>query len=164
MRLVNAFIAVSMVMLNAGCSTMAPKQEASDATSIVMAADAAYQKGQWAVAEKKYRDVIAHVPNDAYAHFKLGNTLIRLERLEDASVAFRNALVAEPTHAKAASNMATVYLMLAEHALHVAIDQMKHNDPRAAMLMLRERKIHEVVDIPVDENRAGGKHVRYESK
>lgn len=163
MRLKKALIAAGLAATIAGCSITTAKKEAGDAASIVIAADAAYQTGQWSVAEKKYRDVTSRVPNDAYAHFKLGNTLMQLQRLDEASVAFRSALNADPAHAKAASNLATVYLMLAEQALHVAIDEMKHNDPRAAMLMLRERKIHEVVDIPVDEARAGGKHVRYES-
>ena len=43
--------------------------------------------------------------------------------------------------------------------LHIAIDHMKESDPRAALLMLREKKIHDVVDIPVEENRASGRKI-----
>lgn len=164
MNAVRNILILCLFITGTGCSTLGVNKTSDDASSMVLAADAAYQAGQWATAEKHYRAVSVRVPNDAYAHFKLGNTLIQLQRWDEAITAFRAALAVDPTYAKAANNLATVHLMFAERALHLAIDQMKHNDPRAALLMMREKKIHEVVDIPVDENRAAGKHIRYETK
>ncbi len=144
----------------AGCATTGNQPETrDDAMRYATSADVAYQSGDWTVAEHYYREVIDRVPNDPYAHFRLGNTLLKLDRWEDAIDAYRMALAVDPTYAKAANNLATVHLMLAEQALHIAIDRMMDNDPRAAMLMLREKKIHEVVDIPVDDARAMGKMI-----
>lgn len=143
-----------------GCATTGENKSAErDAMSHVSAGDAAYQTGNWAAAEFHYREVIKVVPKDPYAHFKLGNALLKVDRWEEAIDAYRMALAVDPTYAKAANNLATVHLMLAEQALHIAIDHMKESDPRAAMLMLREEKIHDVVDIPVDESRASGQNV-----
>lgn len=143
-----------------GCATTGGQQGVrDDAMAYAASADVAYQSSDWMVAEHYYREVIARVPNDPYAHFRLGNTLLKLDRWEDAIDAYRMALAVDPTYAKAASNLATVHLILAEQALHIAIDRMMDNDPRAAMLMLREKKIHDVVDIPVDDSRATGKMI-----
>lgn len=130
-----------------------------DAIGLATAADTAYLAEDWEAAEARYRDVIARVPNDAHAYFKLGNTLLKLDRWDEAVGAYRNALTVDPSHSKAASNLASVYLMQADQALHIAIDYMKDNDPRAAMLVLREKKIHEIVNIPVDENKASGTQI-----
>lgn len=160
MRLEKVVLIMLALLALAGCATNGqPFGRQDDAIGLVTAADNAYLAEDWDAAEARYRDVISRVPNDAYAYFKLGNTLLKLDRWEEAVGAYRNALAVDPSHSKAASNLASVYLMQADHALHIAIDYMKDNDPRAAMLVLREKKIHEIVNIPVDENKASGTQI-----
>jgi tetratricopeptide (TPR) repeat protein len=43
-------------------------------------------------------------------HFFHGNILLRLNRLDDAAAAYRQALRAKPDHAEAANNLASLYL------------------------------------------------------
>lgn len=144
-----------------GCATPGVSgSNKRDAYELARSGDRAYAGADWQAAESYYRQVIALVPNDPYAHLKLGNSLVQTNRWEEAVDAYRAALAVDPTYVKAANNLATLHLMLAEQALHIAIDNMKDSDPRAALLVLRERQIHRIADIPVDEQKGEGKSVQ----
>lgn len=90
-RLVLALLAV--VVLAAGCDTKAPKT----ATPVAPVApgnpreDAALlaSRGDFAGAERKYREALAAEPDDVELHFGLGSVLSQLDRREEAAEQFR---------------------------------------------------------------------------
>lgn len=59
------------------------------------------QAGRHADALVPMQQVIALNPEDAHAHFNLGNTLRSLRKLDEASLAYRRALDLRPDYAKA---------------------------------------------------------------
>jgi Flp pilus assembly protein TadD len=145
-----------------GCASFAAapgNEPRTDAYVLRIEADAAYARRDYAVAEARYRELVQQVPNDAYGHFKLGNVLVQQGKLHEAGQAFEGTLQLDPGLAKAASNLATLYLIQAQQALHRAIDHLAANDPAAPLLMLREQQIRQIADIPVDERAAGGRAV-----
>jgi len=57
----------------------------------------AYHRGDFAGAERFYRDALRQAPRDAVLHYHLGVTLTRLSRWQDAADAFRTALRLRPS-------------------------------------------------------------------
>lgn len=98
------------------------------AVTALQRADIAYKKGSWLEAEQGYRTVIASVPKDAYAYMRLGNTLTRQARFEEAAVAYRESLVRDIDSAKAYNNLAMVRLLQAEAALESTVKHAKKDD------------------------------------
>lgn len=150
---------IALLLLQSGCAATGTHMGAADqyAPSTVLAAgEAAYGRGDWPGAEIHFRALAERTPADPLAPFKLGNALVHQGRLDEAAAAYQAALQRDPRFAKAASNLATVYLMLASQALHTAMDHLPPGDGNSALLALRERQIRHIADIPVDERNGSG--------
>lgn len=143
--------AAMLVILLGACATAVPRD---NAFTQVEHADAAYRRGDWAAAEKGYRAVTQAVPSDAYAHFRLGNTLAHQGRFEAAIGAYREALTREPHLTKAYHNLATVYLLQAEQALVATRARLRPGDPGAGLIDHKLAALREATRAPLQETRS----------
>ncbi len=92
----------------------------------------AHQRGSHALALKEIGAAIALAPDKAHYRFNLGNALLALGRLEEASAAFRAALALEPAHLAARSNLAQALMQDARHEeAAVELRRLLAQQPRA---------------------------------
>lgn len=149
---------IALSLLQSGCAAIGTHMGADQhsASTVFAAGEAAYGRGDWPAAEIHFRVLAERVPADSLAPFKLGNALAHQGRLDEAAAAYQAALQRDPQFAKAASNLATVYLMLASQALRTAMTHLPPGDGNSALLALRERQIRQIADIPVDERNGSG--------
>lgn len=158
MNLAARLFSVLACTLLFGCATLSQSGNgSSDAMSLLTRGDAAYRQGDWPLAEQYFRELTQRMPTDALARFKLGNTLVQQHRLEEGAKAYVEALQRDPASAKAANNLATVYLMLAQESLEVALRNLPAGDSSTALLALRRQQIHQIAEIPVEERHGSGK-------
>lgn len=76
----------------------------------------AYADGKLMQALSGYQALTATHPQNADFWFRLGNVNVRLERPDDAVVAYQHVLQIEPSHAKAWHNLGIIRLRQAEAA------------------------------------------------
>jgi tetratricopeptide (TPR) repeat protein len=120
-----------------GCATTDPGQSVDtvgDITVLVGKADQAYDQGKWKEAESAYRAVIAKSPNDGYAYFRLGNTLAKQSRLDEAAQAYTSALNDDANKTKAYQNLAIIRLEQADAALKTALKTIPETEGNAAQI------------------------------
>jgi len=119
-----------------GCATNGaePVAETGDAFALVSSADHAYSQGNWKEAEAGYRNVIARVPTDAYAYFRLGNTLAKQLKFDDAAQAYRESLVHDANKTKVYQNLAMIHLLQAENSLNAGLKTIPEKDGNAAQV------------------------------
>ena len=67
------------------------------------AGKAAYQRGDYAEAERLFSQALVRTPNDPLLHYHRGAALTRLGRLREASTAYETALRLDPPPAVAAA-------------------------------------------------------------
>lgn len=114
-------------------------------------AERAYDTESWRQAEEAYRELTGMIPQDAYAYFRLGNTLAKQARLDEAAVMYREALARDAGLARAYSNLAMVYLLLSESALGAAIDKAQKNDATTVIARKMQKEVRKITNIPVQE-------------
>lgn len=120
-----------------GCTTTDPGtyvDTVGDITVLVSNADQAYDQGKWKEAESAYRAVIAKLPKDGYAYFRLGNTLAKQSRLDEAAQAYTSALQDDANKTKAYQNLAIIRLEQADTALSAALKTIPETDGNAAQI------------------------------
>ncbi len=98
----------------------APVRSRDPATDALAAADAAYEKGDYARARDHYASLARAVPGDAHAFFRLGNIAARDGDLEAAVHYYREALLRDARHARAMHNLARVEIERARALLAAA--------------------------------------------
>ena len=111
------WVLVSVLWLVGCAGGGAVKPSSEDVFAQVHRADAAYALGHWDEAARGYRAVIARVPKDAYAWFRLGNVRLQQGRYAAAIEAYQAARAQEPGWAKVYYNLSTVYLLQAQAML-----------------------------------------------
>ncbi|MGK0231182.1 MAG: tetratricopeptide (TPR) repeat protein [Gammaproteobacteria bacterium] len=136
---VNLLLAVvSGVLLTSGCSTFegnATHQNFEQTSSphslyqLMGQADNAYDSEDWLQASNSYREVIAKIPNDAYAWFRMGNSLTQLGQYGQAVVAYETSLAADNGQFKAWFNLSTTHLLNAKVVTLNALRSIGMNDP-----------------------------------
>jgi len=114
LSLVAAFAALAGC---AGHATLAPPDRAADAAGDEQAANQAYAAGDIHRAADLYASVVAAMPDDADAWYRLGNARFRLQKLDDAGLAYEHAIRIRPDHAQALYNLGVVRLKQAQAAL-----------------------------------------------
>ena len=129
----------TLFLLLGGCATTNPDQAQSvdtvgDMTALLGAADQAYAQGKWPEAEADYRKVITQAPNDGYAYLRLGNTLLKQSRLDEAAQAYTQALHDDINKSKAYQNLAMIRLLQAETALTAELETIPANDGSSAQV------------------------------
>ncbi|MFT5044841.1 MAG: tetratricopeptide (TPR) repeat protein [Porticoccaceae bacterium] len=136
---VNLLLAVvSGVLLTSGCSTFegnATHQNFEQTSSphslyqLMGQADNAYDSEDWLQASNSYREVIAKIPNDAYAWFRMGNSLTQLGQYGQAVVAYETSLAADNGQFKAWFNLSTTHLLNAKVVTLNALRSIGMNNP-----------------------------------
>lgn len=99
----------------------APTQDTLEARAQeIEQAEALYQGGRWADAQRAYERLSAQYPRNAHVWLRLGNSLARQSRYEDAAVALQNAVLVEGTNGAASFNLGLVRLVQAQAAFDYA--------------------------------------------
>lgn len=101
----------------AGHGTLPAKDPAADTAQEEQAANQAYAQGDIRHAAVLYEAVVAAVPEDADAWYRLGNARFRLQKLDDAGTAYEHAIKIRPDHAQALYNLGVVRLKQAQAAM-----------------------------------------------
>lgn len=114
-------------------------------------AERAYDTEDWLKAEGAYRELTRLVPQDAYAYFRLGNTLAKQRRLDEAAFFYRESLARDAGLSRAYGNLAMVYLLLAESAIEAAIDKADGNYKFVVTAVKMQQAIRKITNIPVQE-------------
>jgi tetratricopeptide (TPR) repeat protein len=74
----------------------------------------AFQTGRYDEAEKFISQAIGHMPNDASAHFNLGNVLKKLGRYQEAIDSCRQAITLDPGYTMAHYNLGNLLKLLGQ--------------------------------------------------
>ncbi len=98
-----------------GCNaqTTKPANAAADLKDIAVTqqrAKLAYDAGNWVNAEVHYRKLTEQLPADAEPWFRLGNVYTRLDRPNDAILAYQESIVRNPRNTKTWHNLGIVQL------------------------------------------------------
>jgi len=146
-RFLQPLIAGCVCFLSA-CATQPPPGEVM---KYMEQAERAYDTQNWRMAEDGYRELARLVPQDAYAYFRLGNTLARQRRLDEAAAAYQEALIRDTGFAKAYNNLGMIRLLQAEVALNASVAKATGGGAGAdnAAKMLKE--VRRITNIPVQE-------------
>lgn len=136
-------LVLCLAYLMGGCAMQTQNEEPQgSAHELVINADKAYAAGDWKVAEQGYRDVIAKKPAESHAYFRLGNTLVKQNRLDEAASAYQDALLHDASKTEVYNNLALIRLTQAENALNASLKTLSDKDGNAAQIryMLWELK------------------------
>lgn len=99
------------------CTGFNQKDAAPSLVEIQARADAAYQKADYAAAEKQYAVLAREAPSAPLNWFRLANIYAQTNRPEAAIAAYRQALARDPGFSEAWYNMGLVQLKEATHSL-----------------------------------------------
>lgn len=134
------FFLCTVLAVLQGCASVGAnggKYKASttkDPFNITAQADRAYQRGDWLVAEKYYKELTRTVPEDAYGWTRLGNIRLRQNNFGGAVHAYQAAIERNPEAPRAHYNLATAHLLLAREALENAKQHLPKNDGGARII------------------------------
>lgn len=109
-----------LAFLFSGCVSLEQTQLSDKAVKpdmlvLIENANKAYTNKQWAEAEQGYREILKTMTRDEFSYFRLGNSLLRQGRLDDAEVELLHAIELNPQFLEARHNLSTVYILKAEH-------------------------------------------------
>lgn len=138
----SASILISVVLLASSCSTfegtantLQGDRKIGSTTAhhslyqLMGQADHAYDSEDWLGASNRYREVLEKIPNDAYAWFRMGNSLTQLGQYAQAVAAYETSLAADNGQFKVWFNLSTTHLLNAKVVTLNALRSMGMNDP-----------------------------------
>ncbi len=147
-------LAMVAAMAAAGCASEPPRKP--NALIAQMArADQAYQQGHWLQAEQGYQAVVQAVPEDHYAWFRLGNTMLRQGRVETAIVHYHRAIENNPDEPKAHYNLGIAYLINALESMERSYRAMRERDPGRDIVYDRMMEVQRLIGQPLEIESAG---------
>ena len=140
--------ALILLSLLGGCVTTGPTATTSDTTipiattetgevdvaKIMTQADLAFQQGDLKTAEQGYLLAIKHSASNAPAQYRLGNTLARQNRYDDAIKAYKASLAHDANKMQTYNNLATVYMFQAQAILASGVDHLPADDGNTAQI------------------------------
>ncbi len=88
-----------------------------DMLKLIETANKAYIDKNWVEAEQQYREIVKTMSKDEFSYFRLGNTLLRQGRLDEATEFLNQAISLNPQFLEARHNLSTVYILQAERQL-----------------------------------------------
>ena len=106
------------------------KEEAKpDLFELQKQADVSYLNDEMAASERDYQILIQELPEIALHWFRLGNIYVRTNRPVAAIKLYREAVLRDPTYAKAWFNMSIVQLKQTAYSLNEMLLYTDKNDP-----------------------------------
>ena len=106
-----------------------------DVAKIMQQADFAYQQGDLHTAERGYRLAIEYSSNNnAPAQRRLGNTLTRQKRYDDAIKAYQASLAQDASKMQTYNDLALLYISQAQDVLASGVDQLPADDGDTAQV------------------------------
>lgn len=129
-----AGLLMPLTLLMAGCGTAstaikAPAEQLANVLTQEQQADAAYRSADLERAAGLYLQLTKLVPQEANYWYLLGNTYVRLQQPEQAVIAYNQAILRDPNHARAWHNLGIVRLREAEAAFVSSASTAKPDDP-----------------------------------
>ena len=111
MNRILSITAVLFAILATGCATTKPAAQAQAPvvdTNWVALADAAYEDGRYATAALRYREAARRDQQSALSWFNFANAMVRIERTDEAVLAYRRSIAAAPAFLRAHQNLAAL--------------------------------------------------------
>jgi len=136
--MIKNIILIGITLLLSACASNSSSDvggnSSDDAFTLVGKADRAYSQSKWKEAENGYRAVIVKVPADAYAYFRLGNSLAKQLHFSDAAAAYQASLARDANKTKVYHNLAMIHLIQAESSLSAGLKTISESDGNAAQV------------------------------
>ena len=130
---IKRIIFISLLLSLSACNQLGVKEETEevkpDLFELQKQADQAYLNDEFADAERDYEILIKELPEIALHWFRLGNIYVRTNRPAAAINLYREAVIREPTYAKAWFNMSIVQLKQTAYSLNEMLLYTDKNDP-----------------------------------
>jgi cytochrome c-type biogenesis protein CcmH/NrfG len=121
-------VAVAMLAGCAGHGTLPPPKPTIDVARDTQEARQAYAKGDMEHAAGLYEAIVDAEPDNADAWFHLGNARFRLQKPDEAVVAYGRAIQVRPGYAQAQYNLGVVRLKQAQAAMIASAEAGKPGD------------------------------------
>ena len=127
-------IIITLLLSLVGCNQLSVKDGAEEQTKpdlfeLQKQADQAYLNDDYTAAERDYEILIKELPEIALHWFRLGNIYVRTNRPAAAINLYREAVLRDPTYAKAWYNMSIVQLKQTAYSLNEMLLYTDKNDP-----------------------------------
>lgn len=119
-KMIKKKLILVMIIFLSGCTSLASTQIHTDPLgsdnllAILEEANSAYHEKNWPQAEVQYRKIIKIMVKDEFSYFRLGNTLLRQGRFNEAIGYFQQAITLNADFNEARHNLTTTYIVLAE--------------------------------------------------
>ncbi len=126
------FIIITMLLSLSACNQLGVKEEEQtkpDLIELQKQADQAYLNDEFADAERDYEILIRELPKEALHWFRLGNIYVRTNRPAAAINLYKEAVIRDPSFAKAWFNMSIVQLKQTAYSLNEMLIYTDKDDP-----------------------------------
>lgn len=125
---------VTLLLSLSACNQLGIKDEADeevkrDLFELQKQADQAYLNDDYSAAERDYEILIRELPEIALHWFRLGNIYVRTNRPAVAINLYKEAVLRDPTYAKAWYNMSIVQLKQTAYSLNEMLLYTDKEDP-----------------------------------
>ena len=128
----SVFFLVLVMLTGCDLQNLRPDNNSKDLSEFMEVekrANTAYQKEDWATAEKEYLHLTRQIPAQSEPWFRLGNIYARTNRLDAAVATYREALVRDPNNSKIWHNLGIVQLRQATGTFIQVVDLTEEGDP-----------------------------------
>jgi tetratricopeptide (TPR) repeat protein len=127
-------ISIILISLLTACNQLGVKDETNeevkqDLFELQKQAETAYLNDDLVSSERDYEILIKELPEIALHWFRLGNIYVRTNRPSAAIGLYREAVLRDPTYAKAWFNMSIVQLKQTAYSLNEMLLYTDKNDP-----------------------------------
>lgn len=147
-----AIVISVMVLLLTGCASIPDKPPENERSLDTLAifqtrqqALIAYQQSRWIEAVRLYQQVVAQIPEDADAWFRLGNTYAQQGVYQRAIHAYQQSLNYNGEQPKVWFNLSTAYLLNAQAAMRGAHARLRASDPAKQLIAERLNSLDALV-------------------
>jgi len=111
-------------------------------------AEALYLSGRFKEAQAAFEQLARSYPNNPEVWFRLGNTLMRQGRYDDAAGALQTALGLDPGNGRAALNLALSRLAQAQSAIDIARGRLAAGTPERQEAEAIDRRLKSILSNP----------------
>ena len=127
-------ITITLLFNLTACNLSGIKQETEKSPEIDLfelkkQAETAYLNDDLVASEKDYQILVKELPAIAIHWFRLGNIYVRTNRPDAAISLYREAVIRDPTYAKAWYNLSVVQLKQTAYSLNEMLIYTNENDP-----------------------------------